>query len=414
MKTYIATSVLLVAMVISVNESAIAQTEDTLPEVSPGEIGEITLDSVNARDALSYAQYQGFPDQPLLAQNTTSTYGTTGSKEKVSPVVIQFSPVKAGVMEMLLEDLTIMTHIIEKALDGGLGEPNVPEKMGVRMLLTGSGRSVRSMYVEGLGPMFMIKVNFPLLPPPKVETKTEASTGSEWDKARKELSGTMGTADETGLRRAAAAEYNEEQVETLKSTLLTVLKQAVNIRSLKPDDFVAVSVFGSDGAGSLVGIRAVTGFSSGTMPRGGSRTGIGPGRGSRSGVSSMRSKADAGAGVEARETQAPALSPGGQPIAPATATSAAPSDSNNKLSRGEVVTNTIIDTRTGKPIRIASIVPSYSVGGGTVLTIRVRKADVDAFATDEFDLKTFQGRAIINAYAGAGYEVTSLNSWLRR
>ena len=44
--------------------------------------------------------------------------------------------------------------------------------LGVPMLLTGSGRSVRPMYLEGMGPLFMIKVNFPLMPPAKAEEKT--------------------------------------------------------------------------------------------------------------------------------------------------------------------------------------------------------------------------------------------------
>ena len=61
------------------------------------------------------------------------------------------------------------------------------------------------------------------------------------------------------------------------------------------------------------------------------------------------------------------------------------------------------------------IVPvNRALGQGTVLTIRVKKGDVDAFAKDEVDLKTFEGRATINAYAGTAYDVTSVNTWLGR
>jgi hypothetical protein len=50
---------------------------------------------------------------------------------------------------------------------------------------------------------------------------------------------------------------------------------------------------------------------------------------------------------------------------------------------------------------------------GTVLTIRATKADVDAFAKGKLDFEAFRKKAEVHAYPGAGYGLTSLNSWVK-
>lgn len=50
---------------------------------------------------------------------------------------------------------------------------------------------------------------------------------------------------------------------------------------------------------------------------------------------------------------------------------------------------------------------------GTVLTIRVKKADADAFAKGDLKFEEFQKKASVRAYAGYGHGLTSLNSWIQ-
>ena len=50
---------------------------------------------------------------------------------------------------------------------------------------------------------------------------------------------------------------------------------------------------------------------------------------------------------------------------------------------------------------------------GTVLTLRVKKSDADAFASGKLDFNAFQQKAEIHAYPGSGYGLTSLNSWAK-
>jgi hypothetical protein len=216
--------------------------------------------------------------------------------------VIRFSAGDSNALEQKVEDLTVMTRLIEKALDSGLGEEGTAVRMGVRMLLTGGSRSVRAMYIEDLGPLFMIKVNFPLVAPADGDRKPPPAPRSEWDKARAEVKGMGMAADEVWIVKGSAhTEYSQELVDTLKQTLLTTLKHATNIRELKPDEFIAISVFG----------------------------------------------------------------------------------------------------------------PAPMTGSGTVLTLRAKKSDVDAFAKGDLNFDEFRRLTSISTYAGAGYDITSANSWVQ-
>src|SRR5437870_4526899 len=93
----------------------------------------------------------------------------------------------------------------------------------------------------------MLNVGFPLLAPPKGDTRKEKTeTSSTWEEARQELYGQPGSAKTTA---GPAEEYDEEKVSQLKDTLLEALKNAANIRDLKPDDSVTICAFGGAGAG---------------------------------------------------------------------------------------------------------------------------------------------------------------------
>ena len=75
--------------------------------------------------------------------NSTSA-GGGNAKDATPPVVIQFSPADEKTVDAMEEDLAVMTHIIAKALQGELDEEPATTKIGIRMLVTGDGRSVRA------------------------------------------------------------------------------------------------------------------------------------------------------------------------------------------------------------------------------------------------------------------------------
>jgi len=271
----------------------------------------------------------------LLGANyaVASSYRTGSSSEAIPPLVIQFSSTNQSLVSDWEEDLTVMTHIIEEALQRAADEDLADYKMGIPMLVT-PNRSVRPMYLEGFGAIFMIKVNFPVVAPSANDAQKPERTESEWEKARGELYGPRRQTSWMPGNVESGAEYDPDQVDTLKKELIDALRNVSNFRNLKPDEYVSVTVFGS----------------SNTTPK--------------SAKSSRKKKADA---VDAAGKE------------PAT-----------------------VRVRVSKP------------GPGTVLTLRVKKSDVDGFANGTIDMAGFEKKIAMNSYLGNGYGITSLNSWTIR
>lgn len=308
----------------------------------------------------------------------------TKLKDAVPPVVIQFSTSDRPAVEAMEEDLAVMTRIIEKALDGGLGEE---QAMGIPLLVTKGSRSVRALQVEGLGAIFMIKVNFPLLPPPKAEEKKpERATTSEWESAKNEIDGfDIQTEERWSAPAAAGGDYDEEQVEGLKKTLLLALKQATNMKHLKPEDSVVVSVFGSPNGG----VASKTKVQAAATP-------------------GAKSQKPAAPGVTTEDLNAP--------VAPAPPAPAAEPKTTRSRTTGAAVQEARVRDELDHLASRASVLKSSlnrrAVGQGTVVTLRVKKSDVDAFAKGALDFDAFQKRATVNAYIGSGQGITSVNSWI--
>ena len=285
----------------------------------------------------------GLPGQK--SSKATAVY--RASRSSVPPVVVQFSSADSSRVQEMSEDLDVMTHIVDTALRDGDVDEETPEKMGVKMYITGSSRSVRSMYVEDFGALFMVKVNFPLQGAPVAKEKEpEKPTDSEWARARAEVFGPAEPGWPDMFGSGTAVDFDPKRVDGLKSTLVRALKNASNIRHLKPQEFVSLSVFGSAGRIEVRSNR------SGDEPR-----------------TSSNSK---------RPARISSSSYGGL----------------------NVTTEAVVVNYSG------------STGQGTVLTLRVKKSDIDAFAKGEMDEAAFTKTVTFNNYAGAGNDITSVNSWV--
>jgi hypothetical protein len=273
---------------------------------------------------------------PASGYGAGTTAFSSSKGDSIPPVMIRFSQPDPKTSAGLEEDLFVMARVISRTLDRADGENGkVLTKMGVPMLLTGSGRSVRPMYIEGMGPLFMIKVSFPLLPPPKAEetpTRKRTAEDTEWLEAQRDVfGGTEFTSDETTVH---LSNYNEEQVEMLKKELIGALKNAANMRGLAPAEFVNIAVFG----------QANSPIYSMQLPVEGESGGV---KYSLNGKGYVKM---AEAGGTAR---------------------------------------------------------------GTVLTLRAKKSDIDAFASGTLDAAGFKTKVNVTAYAGSGVASTSINSWIQ-
>lgn len=169
------------------------------------------------------------------------------SRSKGRTLIIQSSDTDPKTYANLEEDLSVMYRILSKAR-------RQDESSKLESLFSGaSSSSVRSMYIEGYGAIFMMGVRFPLVAPQPSEEppKLKDATSEEWERAKKELfSRNTFEVDVEHIWHKAIGpqveEYDARKVEELTAGILESLKNAINIRNLKSDEFVTVAVLGAE------------------------------------------------------------------------------------------------------------------------------------------------------------------------
>ncbi len=110
--------------------------------------------------------------------------------------------------------------------------------------------TTEALYLEGYAALFLIKVNFPLSPTPEAKEEKETQEEEDIDPLWKETKQEIYAPEEAGRRRRTdrpEEKYDAEKVEELKETLIKALKHAANIRGLKPDESVILTVTGKAG-----------------------------------------------------------------------------------------------------------------------------------------------------------------------
>lgn len=222
-------------------------------------------EALKQADALSYN----------LSLPTSSPWPLLGLSQQTaqSILVIPLDEIKAEDLAAITEDIGIMCRVLDKKLEQ---EARITTRR--TLLPFGGDTETEGIYLEGYGALFVLNVNFPLIPPP--ETKKEEQPKEEgdtvWEETKNELRSTKKGGNFTegsygggyggggyggggyggggyggggrmiytyGLDRPGE-EYDSGKVEQLKTALIKSLKHATNIRSLKPDESVIISVRG--------------------------------------------------------------------------------------------------------------------------------------------------------------------------
>jgi hypothetical protein len=155
-------------------------------------------------------------------------------------LVVAPSGIESEDLSNLQEDMSVMAHILEKAVDEKRRAPGYTA-LGIDVFFAPGTGPHRNLFLEGYGALFTLNVGFPLLPPATKAEPKETPRDSTWEQARQEL---YGGHPERALDPTAFVEYNDETVKRLKGALIEALKNASNIRRLKPEDSVVVSVLG--------------------------------------------------------------------------------------------------------------------------------------------------------------------------
>jgi hypothetical protein len=147
----------------------------------------------------------------------------------------------------LEEDLAVMSHILDKTIEELPGaQENGKRVMGIDVFFAPGSMPLRSLYLDNYGAVFFLNVNFPLVAPAEKQPEEKHAGDSTWEDARQEL---YGQRLQGGVVGEPAEEYSQEKVDQLKEKLLDTLKNATNIRGLKPDEYVTVWVSGGSSAG---------------------------------------------------------------------------------------------------------------------------------------------------------------------
>ncbi len=188
-----------------------------------------------------------------------SSWPRSGSTGAV--LVIPSEQIKTEYLVAVTEDMRVMSAIFRKNLQQVNIAPSggsffVSSRDPFARLLGGSRGAIQSMYLQGYGVLFLMNVDFPLSPPPQVEEKEEAEkkedTDPVWDQMKRDM-----YEPQAARRRKTdrpAEKYDAEKVKNLKTTVINALKHASNIRNMKPDESVILTITGSD-ASTVLTIR---------------------------------------------------------------------------------------------------------------------------------------------------------------
>jgi hypothetical protein len=254
--------------------TAVPPVQATAPEAAPSSdrvsatVAITPSGSVGAvPQALVDTQKQLEMQQRLRMLMDMSQPGRTGA----AALVVPSRQMEAQSMAPLVEDLTIMSRIIQKNLGDGylLPETSAMNSLIINLTLPSQNvgprlffpltRRPKSLYVGGYGALFFLQVDFPLVPPAEQAQQTGAEESDPvWSEARRSLYEAPGAGF---VANAAPVEaYSEDKVALLRSRLTAIMKHATNIRSLDPNDSVTIVVRGAPAGDVHPSTNAVPGL----------------------------------------------------------------------------------------------------------------------------------------------------------
>ncbi|MBN2588723.1 MAG: hypothetical protein JXA96_02585 [Sedimentisphaerales bacterium] len=201
-------------------------------------------------------------DQAVSTSRTGSFTNT--SSENIT--VIPMGEIQTEELLTINEDLNVMSQILINKMK--LEKINTSDQPKTQWLFSDGqwiaidginnqipGRNINllsSMYLQGYGALFQIKVNFPLSALPEAQNQPEEiqneGIDEVWQQTKQQIYEPKPSTRSTysTIKRTAEAMYDPQQVENLKASLIQALKYASNIRALQPDESVILRIAGSE------------------------------------------------------------------------------------------------------------------------------------------------------------------------
>jgi len=167
-------------------------------------------------------------------------------------LVIPDTDVKPEELDALTQDLLVMSHILDERFK---------ESRTIKGVFTDFGdffgrdnRATEAIYMQGYGALFLMEVNFAFSPPLKSEEQKDEKTAENvdptWQRAREQIFSPK--APTPGMPAFSKQEAGLVKFDQLKKELIETLKHAANIRNLTPDEWIIVTVVGQGQQGGVV------------------------------------------------------------------------------------------------------------------------------------------------------------------
>jgi len=194
-------------------------------------------------------QYGGQGWQPPQVSTSSRSSRRVSRTAGFQPVdnrkvlVVPSTDVNPKDLAELIEDMQIMSHILDERFK---------ETRRVQGVFTDFGdffgrdnRQTEAIYLQGYGMLFSMEVNFAFSSPPEQQQQTEPTdenVDSTWQKAKQQV---FSPGESRGaISSDSTDEYDSQMVEELKQDLITTLKHAANIRDVQPDEWIILTVIG--------------------------------------------------------------------------------------------------------------------------------------------------------------------------
>jgi hypothetical protein len=318
-----------------------------------------------------------------------------GGDGEGAATVLMFKSPEQKIIDETAEDLKVMSVVFSQNLERALGAEGgeaVDYKLGIPMLLRTGGRWVEPSYIEGFGAVFNLRVPFPVVPPAKASEDAKTSQmNSEWEQARRALADGAGSGFVPGAGEEDSGRYNPKLVEVLKKRALELLRNASNLRHVQPDEWVAVTFEGPPN-----GVDRRNGFRAGGWGgrRGFFRTPAYNGFLSGEGTAGIQN--GAAVTTEAENPASPSAATADQGIANTLTQSAGQPGNSSAVATGPPGSA----TSAAGPAKKAQSAADKQPERATLMTIRVKKREVDAFAADKLTEEQFFHAAEVTKYLG--------------
>ncbi|MDB6028815.1 MAG: hypothetical protein JWM68_5038 [Verrucomicrobiales bacterium] len=153
-------------------------------------------------------------------------------------LLVGFSKLDPAARQGIQEDVQIMSRILDKAAERAF-ENTQDRRMGI-VVTTIPGTRGENIYIEDYGPLFVLNVPIPLVGGGKGDAEKKEKLDSDWEQTKRELYQNQPGSGFEPMK------YDAQKVEALKKALLEALKNATNIRQLKPDQNITLVVTGGE------------------------------------------------------------------------------------------------------------------------------------------------------------------------